>query len=149
MIDIEIDKQALKDIQEKFWVATIQNMLDKSIKKTIILLDRYAIEETPTDQWLLRNSFKTEFKKSYWRLFNNTEYAIFVHEGTRPHSAPFTPIAQWAERHWLNPWSVWFAIRMKWTKANPFMQRAVERADEEIDDIFQNEIDKMINEMTK
>ena len=72
MIDIEIDKKALKDIQEKFWVATIQNMLDKSIKKTIVLLNRYAIEETPTDRWLLRNSFKSEFKKSYWRLFNNT-----------------------------------------------------------------------------
>ena len=148
-MDLEVNQKKLQEIQKRFWPEKIQQMLNNSIKKVVVLLNRYAIEETPTDQWLLRNSFKSEFKKSYWRLFNNTEYAIFVHEGTKPHSAPFTPIAQWAERHWLNPWSVWFAIRMKGTKANPFMQRAVERADEEIDDIFQNEIDKMIIEMTK
>lgn len=148
-MDLEVNQKKLQEIQKRFWPEKIQQMLNNSIKKVVVLLNRYAIEETPTDQWLLRNSFHSEFRPSFWRLFNNSEYAIFVHEGTRPHSAPFTPIAEWAERHWLNPWSVWLAIRRKWTKANPFMERAVERADDEVDKIFQREIDAMIEIIVK
>jgi hypothetical protein len=58
----------------------VQEMLDRSIKKSVILLERYAIQETPTDQGRLRNDFHTEFKRSFGRLFNPTKYAIFVHE---------------------------------------------------------------------
>ncbi len=147
MINIEVDQKAIQDIQNKFWWATIQKMLNTSIRKSIILLQRYAIEETPVDQWRLRSWFQTEFSDSFWRLFNPVQYAVYVHEWTKPHSAPFTPIALRAERHWLNPWSVWLAIKRKWTKANPFMDRAVERAEDEIDDIFQREIDFMVKEM--
>jgi len=148
-MDLEVNQTKLQEIQKKLWPEKIQQMLNNSIKKVVVLLNRYAIEETPTDQWLLRNSFHSEFKQSFGRLFNNAEYAIFVHEGTKPHSAPFTPIAEWAERHWLNPWSVWLAIRRKGTKANPFMERAVERADDEVDKIFQREIDAMIEIIVK
>jgi len=149
MIDVEINKKHLQDIEKNFWSETIEKMLSTSIRKSITLLQRYAMEETPVDEWRLRSSFQTEFRKYYWRLFNPVEYAIFVHEGTRPHKAPRSKIEEWALRHGLNPWSVWLSIMRRWTKANPFMERAVERWENQVDEIFQNEINQMIYKMTK
>lgn len=149
MIDVEVNKKHLKDIEEKFWKEIVLKTLNTSIKKSIILLQRYAMEETPVDEWRLRSWFETEFKNYYWRVFNPVEYAIFVHEWTRPHKAPRKNIEEWALRHWLNPWSVWISIMRKWTKANPFMERAVERWENEVDEIFEREINSMIYELCK
>jgi len=149
MIDVEVNKKHLKDIEEKFWKEIVLKTLNTSIKKSIILLQRYATEETPVDEWRLRSSFKTELKNYYWILFNPVEYAIFVHEWTKPHKAPRRNIEEWALRHWLNPWSVWISIMRKWTKANPFMERAVERWEKEVDEIFEREINSMIYELCK
>ena len=80
MIDIERKEKQLEQITKKMSPETVQNMLDRSIKKSVILLERYAIQETPTDQCRLRNDFHTEFRKSYGRLFNPTDYAVYVHE---------------------------------------------------------------------
>lgn len=144
MYDVEINAEDLKKIAKAFWTTVVKETLDTSIKKTIVLLNRNAIMETPTDRWLLRNSFQTEFRSWYWRLFNPVKYAIFVQEGTRPHNAPFDPIAGRANRKWLNGGAIRRSIKMKWTKANPFMDRAIESSDREIDNIFQSEIDKLI-----
>jgi len=149
MIDVEINKKHLDDINKYFWTETVVKVLSTSIKKSIALLQRYAMEETPVDEWRLRAWFQTEFKKFYGRLFNPVEYAIFVHEWTRPHKAPRNKIEEWALRHWLNPWSVWISIMRRWTKANPFMERAVERWEDQVDEIFQKEIDTMIYKICK
>lgn len=144
MVNIEYDQKKLEEIQKQFWSETVQKMLDTSIKKSIALLQRYAIMETPTDQWRLRNWFQTEFKKSFGRLFNPVNYAIYVHDWTKPHSAPFDKIAKRSLRHGLNPGSVRYSIRMKWTKANPFMDRAVDQWEKKVDEIFDKEIQKMV-----
>lgn len=149
IMKIEYNQEKLEEIQEQFGSETVQNMLDTSIKKSIVMLQRYAIQETPTDQWRLRNWFQTLFKKSYWRLFNPVDYAPYVHDWTRPHSAPFDKIAERAFRHGLNPWSVRYSIRTRWTKANPFMDRAVEQWEWQVDQIFQKEIDKMVLQLNK
>lgn len=149
MINVEYDKEQLEKIAEEFWKEKVQETLDRSIKKAVTVLQRYAIEETPVDQNRLRSSFQTQFKSSWWRLFNPVDYAIFVHEWTKPHAAPFDKIAERAGRHGLNPWSVRYSIRTKWTKANPFMDRAVEQWEKEVDEIFDQEINKMILELNK
>ena len=148
-IDFEVNKKAINDIKEKLWSGAVLQMLDRSIKKSVVMLNKYAIQETPVDQWRLRSSFSTEFRPLYWRVFNNTQYAIFVHEGTRPHTAPFDKISERAYRHGLNAWSVWLAIKRKWTKANPFMQRAVDLWNDEVDEIFQGEVQRMIDNFIK
>lgn len=149
MIDIEYKEKQLKQITEKFWSDVVQDMLDRSIKKSVILLERYAIQETPTDQWRLRNDFHTEFRKSFGRLFNPTHYAIYVHEWTRPHYAPIDKLRWRADRHGIPVWKLWLSIARKWTKANPFMDRAVEQWEKQVDEIFGKEIDKMFLEITK
>jgi hypothetical protein len=50
MIDIEYKEKQLKQIQEVFGSKAVQDILDRSIKKSVLMLERYAIQETPTDQ---------------------------------------------------------------------------------------------------
>lgn len=144
MYDVTVNADDLKKIAKAFWKEVVQDTLDTSIKKSIVLLNRNAIIETPTDTWRLRNSFQTEFRQWYWRLFNPTQYAIFVQEWTKPHNAPFDPISWRAKRKWLNAWKIRRSIRTKGTKANPFMTRAIDESEREVDKIFQEEIDKLV-----
>ena len=149
MIDIERKEKQLEQITDKFWSDVVQQMLDRSIKKSVILSQRYATQEAPTDQWRLRNDFHTEFKKSWWRLFNPTKYAIYVHEWTKPHFAPIDKLKGRADRHSIPVGMLRRSIARKWTKANPFMDRAVEQGEQQVDEIFASEIDKMFLEITK
>lgn len=144
MVDIEYNEKQLQQIYDTFGSKAVQDIFDRSIKKSVLLLERYAIEETPVDQNRLRSSFQTQFKKSFGRLFNPVDYAVYVHDWTKPHSAPFDKIAERSLRHGLNPWSVRYSIRMKWTKANPFMDRAVDQWEKQVDEIFDKEIQKMV-----
>ena len=149
MVDIERNEKQLKQIHDVFWPQAVQDIFDRSIKRSVILLERHAIQETPTDQWRLRNDFHTEFRKSFWRLFNPTQYAIYVHEWTRPHYAPIDKLQWRADRHGIPVWKLRHAIARKWTKANPFMDRAVEQVEPQIDEIFSNEIDKFFLDVFK
>lgn len=144
MFSIEVNTADLKKIAKDFGSNYVQETLDNSVKKSVILLNRNAIMEAPTDRWRLRNSFQTEFRSLFWRLFNPVEYAVYVQEWTRPHSAPFDVIAERARRKGLNAGAVWRSIKKKGTKANPFMTRAIENSDSEIDKIFQEEIDRLV-----
>ena len=80
MVDIEYNEKQLQQIYDTFGSKAVQDIFDRSIKKSVILLQRYAMEETPVDQNRLRSSFQTQFAKSFGRLFNPTNYAIYVHE---------------------------------------------------------------------
>lgn len=144
-VDIQINVKNLGAIERDFWPEKVEQALDNSIKKAIITLDDTARQETPV--WvsgILRSGFKEEFWHFYWRLFNPTDYAMYVHEWTWPHRAPFWAIQQRANFKWLPAWAVRTSIWMKGTKANPFMDRAVEQTDNKIDSIFQWEIDKLV-----
>lgn len=149
MYEMQINTEQLKDIANSFSKEVVTKTLDTSIKKSVVLLERNAIMETPTDTWRLRNSFQSEFRQWYWRLFNPTKYAIYVQEGTKPHNAPFDPIAWRASRKWLSAGAIRRSIKMKWTKANPFMTRAIAQSENWVDQIFQAEIDKLILRFNK
>ena len=149
MVDIEYNEKQLQQIYDTFGSKAVQDIFDRSIKKSVLLLERYAIEETPVDQNRLRSSFQTQFAKSFGRLFNPTNYAIYVHEWTRPHYAPIDKLKWRADRHWIPVGALRLSIARKWTKANPFMDRAVDRWEKQVDEIFSKEIDNFFNEIFK
>lgn len=70
----------------------------------------------------------------------NTKYAVYVHEGTKPHWPPHKPLRQWVRKK-LNPAtdeldSIAFLIRRKiaqeGTKAKPFLAVAIRALRDEI-----------------
>lgn len=87
-------------------------------------------KEAPVDTGILQNASSwlvEETGEFDIRVYTPIEYALYVHEGTRPHAAPFEPIAIWAGRHGLEPGAVWHNILMYGTAPNNFADRAVEQ----------------------
>jgi len=143
VVDVKANVEWLKEFQKKFWNMPIKKTFESAIKKIIIMLEGESIKEAPVDRWQLRSSFVTKFSSLKWVLSNQQKYAIFVHEWTRPHSAPFQPIQDRARNKWIPRFPVRLSIKRKWTKANPFMQRAIDTVDPKIDKIFSDEIDSL------
>lgn len=77
------------------------------------LRDRWSIERSP---------FEARFKA-------DTEYALYVHEGTKPHFPPREYLEPWANKHGIPVFLVQMAIAKKGTKANKFLDRAVKNAE--------------------
>lgn len=64
-------------------------------------------------------------------------YALYVHEGTRPHNAPMEAIQAWAERksrggNEVEWFPVWLKIAKEGTEAKPFLTDAVKECQENI-----------------
>lgn len=57
--------------------------LDMAIKKTVLNISRDSRQNTPVDTGRLRASTYERFNFSQGEVGTNTEYDIFVHEGTR------------------------------------------------------------------
>lgn len=110
-INIKIDW--IDDFVKKIWEESIEKVLNKSIEKSIFILEREAKLITPVDTWLLRNSYETKFKYLEWRLRNFREYAPFVEA------------------------RVWF------------MARTLNDNIERINKIFENDINKFLEDLTK
>lgn len=71
-----------------------------------------------------------------WKIFSSMEYMYYANSGTKPHYAPWGPIKRWAERHNRPPFPIWYGILMKGTKANKYVDRALEQTQSRIDDFI-------------
>jgi len=85
-------------------------------------------KETPVDTGMLRGSIQTKVRTLQAIVEPRKKYAIFVHEGTRPHWPPIGAIEGWARRHGIEPFLVARAIARHGTKARPFMREGLEVA---------------------
>jgi hypothetical protein len=96
-----------------------------AIKSSIFEIQREAVPLTPTSEGRLRGSFRASFSALKGELSVDASYALFVHEGTRPHWPPFqegTPLARWAHLHGIEPFLVARSISIHGTKAHPFLR---------------------------
>jgi hypothetical protein len=112
------------EVEQELWL--LGNEIEAKVVK---YLDARKISVTGD----LRKSITTEVKRTLGALQARTgtdiKYAVFVHEGTRPHWPPELPIRQWAVRKLgvTGPEvrKVTYAVRAKiarsGTKARPFM----------------------------
>lgn len=61
-------------------------------------------------------------------LAYGTEYAVFVHEGTRPHFPPLEAIEPWARRHGVEPFLVARAIAQRGTEPKKYLEEPLMEA---------------------
>ncbi len=52
--------------------------------------------------------------------------------GTRPHAAPWAPIAAWSDFRGLPAFPVWYAILTRGTQPHPFLERTLEASESQI-----------------
>lgn len=76
-------------------------------------------------------------------------YALYVHEGTRPHYAPMDAIQKWAERKSRGgstfPWfAIWLKIAREGTEAKPFLTDAIEATEGQYKEIIDQEYKKVL-----
>ena len=95
-------------------------------------------EEAPKDTGALQKgiSFDTYVKKPdvELRITSKASYTVYVLRGTRPHSAPWSALQGWADRHGIPVFLVWRSIKLHGTSvgsqrkygemANRFQKRA-------------------------
>lgn len=117
----------------------------KAIMKALILLQGAAREFTPRDTSRLDSAIRTEMKSSLsGEVIADTNYAVFVHEGTQPHFPPLAAIEPWARRHGIPPLAVALSIARKGTPPRPFFKLAVEAKDKDVAEIFENAVKNIV-----
>lgn len=100
----------------------------------------------------LRGATATEVRGSktdvYGRVFNPLGYAIAVEQGSRPHTASLRAIEQWAKRklgaNAQAAYRIWFSIRQRGTKPNPFFAPGLASVQERVLDRFAAVPDRVV-----
>lgn len=139
----------LDKIQKEYWSWIVKEYINDWIKKSLLVLEREMKIQSPIDRWVLRSSFQSQFFDLKWVLLNPTNYAMYVNDWTRPHTPPFKVIEARATRHWMNPWAVRMSIRRKWTKANPYLDRWIDKSESKIMDIFDKAIVDLVHKLNE
>jgi HK97 gp10 family phage protein len=129
---IDLQVKGLEDVSNRFKKAPliVATRLETALVASSLIAQRDIRKETPVDRNRLRNSILIQrLGRFALSVGTNVKYSIYVHEGTRPHRAPYGPIAQWARRRGIPAYPVWLSIMRKGTKPNPFFKRGVTAAE--------------------
>lgn len=119
--------------------------IQEAISKSLLQIEREGKKAAPVDTGRLRNSFVTEIKPLRGEVGPNVDYALSVHEGTRPHWPnwrPGSPLADWSRRHGIPAYLVARKISRKGTKPNPFLSKAVKSSVRKIESFFDQALEK-------
>jgi len=147
----EIHLENLNDIREVFrkFPLIANEEIQSGLERAGKLVTRIEKQEVPigvTNQ--LRQSIGMRLIPNNVTIAPNKNYAINVHEGTRPHFVPVNnprdPLRIWAIKKGLNPYAVQKSIAKKGTRPNPFVERTVSKAEGETRQIFSQVLENII-----
>jgi hypothetical protein len=91
-----------------------------------------------------RAGWRAEREGNGWIVGNPYAWAAYVNDGTRPHTAPFDRIKEWADFRGLPAGAVWWAIRTKGTKANPYIDIAVQETNAQVPVLFNQAVQECL-----
>jgi len=147
-VAITIKVTGMKELSKNFRNSPVlvYNGLSRAINKSAILLTQNIKRVTPKKTGALSGSIRPTFSRLKAVIEPHKKYAIYVHEGTRPHEirprlkkALFWPGARHPVRKVMHPG----------TKGVPFMKIGVNRSVRTIEGIFKVEVDKMLRVIVK
>ena len=133
-MEIKIKVDGLDELLEAFEKAPEKTIieLEKAVKKTLFTVQSNAIKEAPANKQIgqgarLRQSFFIRMNnKLSGVLYNRQPYALYVHEGTRPHEIRPREKKVLANRRTGQFFGK--LVHHPGTQANQFFSRAVERS---------------------
>jgi len=145
MFNIQIDASQIEKLSQKIGTADVKKILHSGLLKSITLAEREAKIESPIRTGRLRKEFKTEVKGLQAILTNTVEYFPMVHQGTKPYAiAPKNKKAlYWKGGH--NPVT---KVRHPGIKANPIFARVLEKIENKIAPIMNDEIGKFLQTLS-
>jgi len=150
-LDMSIQIDGLDDLVDSFKKSPsiVRKHGNDAIKKSILTLLANAKKAAPVDRGFLRTSGMVfSFSDLQGLLQNVAPYAIYVHEGTRPHYVPIGAIQGWADRHGIPAFAVQRSIMRKGTKPRPFFRDSIEESQSDVDKFFSKALENIIKELT-
>lgn len=137
----------LTKLVERF-PATTEKYVGTAIQRSLTRIFGAEKTEAPFGvSGLLRDNWKIMVGRFEGSLTALAPYASAVEDGTRPHMPPVKELEAWAKKKGINPWAVAMSIKKKGTKANPFLQRAVDSTKDGIEKEFEDALNGALNEL--
>ena len=131
-------------------MAIFPNEIQNAVNRATDFILYETMDTAPTAFGNLKDSMHAKMEKFKGTVAPTVNYAVFVHEGTKPHwvkksewADPSGAIYLWAQRKGINPFLVARAIARKGTKAQPWMRNAFEKNQPELKKYFEDVVDKL------
>lgn len=114
-----------------------KQVVDQALKEAGQYVKTAMIQEAPVVVGGLRKSIKTEPGQGHIIIgpnYQTAPHALWVITGTKPHAIPVSAMApgsslyRFAKQKGIPVGALWQSIRMKGTKANPFIEKSYERS---------------------
>jgi len=122
--------------------AEFRKALQRAVNKSTLIIQKNIKSETPVKTGRLQKSIDVRFGSLSGVIFTNLFYAPFVHFGTRPHTIHAKSKKALSWKGALHPVK---SVQHPGSKGNPFMDKGVEKSQNEIDRVFKEEVDKSLN----
>ena len=149
MAQFVIKIEGLKQLQKNFERAPVDvfNSLERAINKSAWIITGHVKDATPVKTHALKSGIRPDFGRLSATIRpHNAPYAFFVHEGTKPHIIkPKVKKALW----WKGAAHPVKRVHHPGTKANPFMEKGLEKSITEVEQIFKKEIDSVLIKISK
>ncbi len=146
MPEMRITIPRLPELRKKFkkFPAWIAAGLSTAIKISAWEITREVQKETPVKTGSLKRSIVPRFSHLRAVIEPKAKYAIFVHEGTRPHT--IFPTRKKA-LYWKGALHPVMSVQHPGTKANRFMERGLDNAKPKVEATFKKVIDKTLKKI--
>lgn len=149
-MSIQIQLQNIDRIIEAYKKYPLQSKiaLTEAIQKGATLVQRNARMGAPVGvSGLLRSQINISYGELRGTISANSQYALFVEEGTKPHWVPIAALQPWADLKGIPVYALQKSIAKVGTKAQPFMEKAAQQSTEQIQVYFNEAVATVLNEM--
>lgn len=149
MIEIKAKVEGLDEIKEGIRKFPVQGIAEitTALKKSILQIQSESMKRAPVNKGFgggnLRQSIKSRFGRLWGEVFSTAKYAVYVHEGTRPHVIKIVKKKVLANTRTGQIFGK--KVNHPGTLANPFLLKAVEACKDKIQDNFNLAFKKIIN----
>ena len=140
-INITFDADQLLNATKKEPMIALQE-INNAIKKSALKVQSLSQRSAPVNTGALRQSIQSRFEPLRGIVGVNAKYALYVHEGTRPHD--IFPVRKRALANVRKGQFFGRHVKHPGTKANPFMKRSVDQAMPQITNYFKQALSNIL-----
>ena len=122
----------------------VRDQIQRAIVLSIASVSRETKKEAPVKTSRLRTGIRSRISPFRGMIESTVEYGIYIHEGTSAHI--IRPVKKKA-LYWKGAAHPVKSVRHPGTKANPFMKRGAEKAEGQVQAIFQRAINNVVTKL--
>lgn len=148
-MDVNVKIQGLDGFKKGLdrYPKTTINELSKAINKSVLTIESKAKKEAPVNKQAGGGNLRQSIKASMvgvtrGKVEVGAKYGIFVHEGTRPHIIRRKNKKVLANQRTNQVFGT--VAHHPGTRANPFLQKAINKSKNDITKYFQTALEKVI-----